>query len=543
MFPSRPSIASSIPALIACTLGSVGVTSVLQATAAHAGIKSISIDKQTSQFDALPAIVMKDSGNGYVLDKTESAKIRMRIRAKADKKNGLNNVLTVAKAELQNRTIYTLPLNYRPVELDETVEALVGANDLQPYVESAASKCNLGGKIGDTVKVPFYFGVLFQVWDLGPSEHRTASETFQGVVSCGPRKIPKGPGDVAADLGDFKVKGIAARFLTTAGKPASPNPGTKCQVTTARVRVETSKPGPVKFKLWTKIGDETNSQVVDAWSSFTGPGKYEAVYEKKINVERSTPVQIMAEEMVNPIGLSTPWKLAHLYCDGAGGGGLATPGSGANPDDPIIPSLKVTGNVSLGTMPGSGAATKPRDASVVFRLWANKPGNTSYKLTCSNGHEWTGTSSTVKTGPGKYMASGVRKIHIAQTTQLACALRSTSMSGNPVVALASKNYVVVKRNPDTRGPDQVTTAPRPTHKPDSKPSKLNEKATPAVDRVPAPRPAVRPTRVQSETKRKVVQPIKPARAARSGADKGTKVAGGKETFDVKKPHARASATR
>lgn len=526
MTRALPSTASSIPALLACTLGTVVMASVLQATAAHAGIKSISIDKQSSQFDALPAIVMKDSGNGYVLDKTESAKIRMRIRAKADKMNGLNNVITVAKARLQNRTFYTLPLNYRPVEIDETIETIVSASDLQTYVEGAASKCNLGGKVGDVVKLPFHYGVVFEVWDLGPSEHRSASETFDGIVSCGPRKAPKGPGDVAADLGDFKVRAISARFLTSAGKPAAPNPGTRCQVTTARVRVETSKPGPVKFKLWTKVGTETKSEVIDAWSSFSGPGKHEAVFEKKINVDRSTPVQIMAEEMVNPIGLSTPWKLVHLRCDGAGGGGLATNGTGGNSDQPVIPALAVTGNISLGTLPGAGA-TAPRDASVVFRLWANKPGDTSYKLTCTGGHEWTGTAATTKVGPGKYMASGLHKVHIAKTTQLACAMRSTTMNGSPVVALASKNYLVVTRNPSFRGPDQVTTAPRPTHKAESPPSK---KSSPSVNQARLPLPAVQPARQQPRD----------FRGSRTQSEKPHE-ARGKEKFDVKKPHVRASS--
>ena len=274
MKSSHLATASSISAVMACTVVAAITTSLAHAPPAIAGIKSISIDKQSTQFDPLPAIVMKDSGNGYVLDKTESAKIRMRIRAKADNKNGLNNVITIAKADLQNRTFYTLPLNYRPVELDETVETVVGSNDLQTYVADAASRCNLGGSVGKVVKLPFHFGVRFQVWDLGPTEHRSASETFEGIVACGPRKAPKGPGDVAAEKGDFKVKAISARLLTSAGKPASPNPGTRCQVTTARVRVETSTAGPVKFKLRTKIGNETKSEVIEAWSSFAGPGKH-----------------------------------------------------------------------------------------------------------------------------------------------------------------------------------------------------------------------------------------------------------------------------
>jgi hypothetical protein len=468
MSRNTTSIAFSIPSLMATAAIAALTASYPAITPASAGIKSISIEKQASQFDAQPAIVMKDSGNGYVLDKTEAAKIRMRISAKADKKNGINNVITVAEVRLQNRSIYALPLNYRPVELDETVETMVGANDLDPYVSHAASRCDLGGEAGKVVKLPFHFGVHFQVWDLGPSDTRSASETFEGIIACGPRKAPKGPENVAAAEPDFKVKDIAIRLLTTAGKPASPNPGTKCQESTARVRVATTKTGPVKFKLWTKIGSQMQSKVVDAWSSFTGPGKFEAVFNEKINVEKSSQIQVMAEDLTNPIGQSTGWKVAQLDCSGAGGGGLAgTPGS-ANADEPAkLPPLAVTGHLGLGVKPGAGQ-DKPRDATIVVRLWSNKPGPTTYKLTCTGGHEWTGALPTTKVGPAKYQAHVLRTVHIDKTTQLACAVRSTALPGDPVVALASKQYVVVQRNADLKGPATIAPAPRNTPSPVAK---------------------------------------------------------------------------
>lgn len=120
---------------------------------------------------------------------------------------------------------------------------------------------------------------------------------------------------------------------------ASPNPGAKCQITHARVRVATSKAGGVKFKLWTKVGNEPmQSQFVEAWSSFVSPGKYEAVFTKKISVSKTTSVQAMAEDKTNPIGQSTGWKQVSLDCTGAGGGGFAgTPGT-ANPSDKRVPA-------------------------------------------------------------------------------------------------------------------------------------------------------------------------------------------------------------
>lgn len=344
----------------------------------------------------------------------------------------------------------------------------------------------------------------------------TRSDKVTVNVVCDP--VVKSPvGGFAAEQPDFAVKDIAIRLLTTANKPASPNPGTKCQVTTARVRVATSKAGPVKFRLWSKLGgDPAQSQFVEAWSSFAGPGKYEAVFEKTINVETSTQVQVMAEDLTNPIGQSTGWKLADLHCSGAGGGGLAgTPGN-SNPDDgPILPSLKVTGHISLGEKPGAGP-NKPRDATVVFRLWANKPGPTGYKLTCTGGHEWSGTVATSQQEPGKYLGHGLKTVHIDKTTQLACAVRSTSMPGSPVVALATRQYLVIARNPDTKGPGGLTSPHRPTHQPTVRPAAGEKSPAPVLGR-PKPRTVLRPQRDTDVKEPRLLQ--------RLGA------AGGAERFD------------
>ncbi len=490
-------------------LALIAMAGLLSTGAAQAGFKHVDIDKITGQFDDAPTIKMKDSGDGYVLDEYRAANVKMRLRAKVS----VTDWISTATADMNGRLVYSLPLNYLPKEIDETLQVLVMAPDLAKFHDHAVSHCNAFAQAGKTSKSLIQIPVRFDVGRNSSGDHRSDTETFDGFVACAPRKEQKGKDDLVAEQGDFKVKGIAIRLLTSAGKPATPNPGMRCQVTTARVRVETTKPGPVKFKLWSKVGsDPAAAQVVEAWSSFTGPGKHEAVFEKTINVERSSQVQVKAEEMVNPIGLSTEWKLADLDCDGAGGGGLATPGGNANPDDgPMLPSLKVTGNVSLGTKPGAGP-TKPRDAIVVFRLWANKPGTTSYKLTCTGGHEWTGSVSTVKVGAGKYQGHGMKTVQIDKTTQLACALRSTSMTGNPIVALASKLYPVVVRNPDLKGPGAVSTLPQPTHKSATKTAKQLEVKTAPV----AGRPLQRALLAKAEAK--------------------PRPTGGKETFDVKKPH-------
>lgn len=145
--------------------------------------------------------------------------------------------------------------------------------------------------------------------------------------------VLKRPDRVVAKEPTFKVSGIHLRFQTSLSQKTAPNPGTTCELTHARVRVETSKAGPVKFRLWTKVGNgPSQSQFVEAWSAFKGPGKFEAVFTRPIPVHTSTIVQAMAEDLVNSIGLSTGWKQVSVDCTGAGGGGLATAPSTANPD-------------------------------------------------------------------------------------------------------------------------------------------------------------------------------------------------------------------
>lgn len=166
------------------------------------------------------------------------------------------------------------------------------------------------------------------------SPHVSNGSVTVPVLCQAAKERPKTPGDVVAEAPDFKVKGIHLRFITTATYVTQPNPGTKCKLTHAKVRVETTKAGPVKFKLWTKVGnDGIKSEVIEAWSKFVGPGKFEASFQKAIPVSQTTNVQAKAEDMVNAIGLTTDWKDVNVNCTGAGGGGLTNVPNTSNPDN------------------------------------------------------------------------------------------------------------------------------------------------------------------------------------------------------------------
>jgi len=111
-----------------------------------------------------------------------------------------------------------------------------------------------------------------------------------------------------------------------------------------------------------------------------------------------------------------------------------------NKTPPSAP-LKVKGELTLAEK-ADAPKSKLRVGAVVFKLLANKPGDTSYKLTCTGGRKWTGTLNTLKKGPGKYEAKGQRNFQITKTELIGCALRSMSMTNNAVVALASKQFLL-----------------------------------------------------------------------------------------------------
>jgi hypothetical protein len=177
------------------------------------------------------------------------------------------------------------------------------------------------------------FGDPLDASGTGVDPHIANANVTVPVQCAGVKKLPAGPGGVTAEAPDFKVKDINLRFMTSANYVTQPDPATRCKLTQVRVRVGATKAGPTKFKLWTKVGNEpAKSEVVDAWASFAGPGKFEATFTKPVPVTKTTNVQAMAEDMVNPIGLTTPWKSITVHCTGAGGGGFAGNPSNANPD-------------------------------------------------------------------------------------------------------------------------------------------------------------------------------------------------------------------
>lgn len=235
------------------------------------------------------------------------------------------------------------------------------AAERQAVIAECNKKLQNGGDIHNTYNTFAGVGVKLSATFVSAPGLVDEGNATVPVECVGAQRRPAQAGGVVAEMPDFKVKEISLRFMTTAAYTQQPNPGTRCQLTQLRVRVPTTKAGAVKFKLWTKVGNEPmKSEVIDAWSSFKGPGKFEAVFTKAMPVEKTTLIQAKAEEMINPIGLSTPWKDVTVRCTGAGGGGFAgtphTPGTPGKPGAPEMPGTPGNGNAGAAPRNPTGKA-------------------------------------------------------------------------------------------------------------------------------------------------------------------------------------------
>jgi hypothetical protein len=197
-----------------------------------------------------------------------------------------------------------------------------------------------------------------------PVSHATRTVNMPMKIVCGakPAGAQPRPGGIAIDKGSFKVQSIALSF---GGAPTSqPNPATVCKQAKLTVKVQANQAGAVRFRLNKKIGNgPTQNKVVDAWASFDGKGFFFANYQETVTVNRTTNVQAMAEDLINPIGLTTPWKDVTLHCTGAGGGGLAGTPNTSNPDNQLPnkpPAPKRVFDGPSGLKPGA----KPTGAPV-----------------------------------------------------------------------------------------------------------------------------------------------------------------------------------
>ncbi|MEM7427708.1 MAG: hypothetical protein AAF441_16570 [Pseudomonadota bacterium] len=118
------------------------------------------------------------------------------------------------------------------------------------------------------------------------------------------------------------------------------------------------------------------------------------------------------------------------------------PGFPVPPVGPVPHPLKVTGHLALKEYPNFDQ-TKPRLGRGIFRIYTNKPGPTKWRLNCTGGRQWIGTSPTVKIGFKKWRAIKTVNFQIDKTELVKCKLRTRSKPGHPVIAKAKRLYKVL----------------------------------------------------------------------------------------------------
>jgi hypothetical protein len=293
---------------------------------------------------------------------------------------------------------------------------------------------------------------------------KTGSFTFN--VVCEPFSRPQTADGLKMEEPDFKVKDINLFLSTFSGATTSPNPATTCKKGRILVRVKTSKAGPTKFKLWTKVGDgPMTSKVVDAWASFDGNAGYKAEYTEWVPVDKTTPVQAMAEEMNSGFGMSTAWKDITLTCKGQGGnGGLASDTDNGNPDNDIPQAKTLKGDFSFADY---GAPKCPRTGKALITFTSPKSDNIHWSLDCKFSSK-SGVLQTQANPAGGYMAATLVSLDVGETMDETCTLKTVAPYNPREHVTKSHLFQCVTPSVETGSNDfvpETRPAPHSTHQP------------------------------------------------------------------------------
>lgn len=440
-----------------------------------------------------------------------------------------------SKREYRSQMAVTLPTSQIPVSSSSGVATI-------PFGDTIISKCN--NKLsadGPTKKHSFkfltpvtfaahsYIGTLDTEGLGDPSDKYWKTTTDHAVtkqivvtVQCDPVP-PRVP---------TPMKISSMQFKHSVYKPDG-----KCPAeVTLRATFVTTKPGDIRFTLYRGDGARRNIKVTAKKQS---AGHYGS-WIQKYTFSKSESRKYMIVVKGHP--LSSHWEHINIDCglvnDGVAEDDFKNP---ARPDmPPPIKPLKVTGQLTLADKAGA-PKDKPRLGAAVFKLWATQPGSTSYRMTCSGGRQWTGTLNTFKVAEKKYQAVGQHNFQIAKTELLGCALRSTSAKGNPVVALASKQFELIRRNPQIgEGPQDVKDPGRPSsERPTTeRPNKLKDKRE-RLRKLAEQRRKRAEAKKEADRRRKAAEKRRKREAAKKAAELLRKRAAAKKAAELRRKRAAA----
>lgn len=321
------------------------LTTALAATLAVAGSTSGHAAAANAQihgngFSATPIKVISENGTSWTKIEERTLGLPVTIQIGMDgfyvekytvRQKGQPEGEHIESNDTDHDTVNTSPTLVGSTQLMTAAErqaVIAECNERLTQGQGIHQDHNTFSGVGVVLSVHFEgTGIGGQINQNGAGAPHISYGTVTLPVHCvGAKKPPQGPSGEASVPPNFKVTGIDLRFMTSLGYTQQVDSDTRCKLTQVRVRIPTTKAGPVRFKLWTKIGSAPASdETIDAWSSFAGPGKFEAVYDKALPVTKTTNIQAKAEELVNPIGLSTNWKDVTVHCKTERGGLASTP--------------------------------------------------------------------------------------------------------------------------------------------------------------------------------------------------------------------------
>jgi len=354
--------------------------------------------------------------------------------------------------------------------------AQIDNSAIQNWGQYIINRCNTGlSADGPTEKQIFYQDVQVTLGadtvqllhkntnkiEFGPlynSKH-VAHGTFTVKVICDPVDPPPETAEVKlpTKMTDLKL------FLSTfSHAETNPSIGIKCKKGQILLRAKTNQEGPVKLRLWSKVGNQPmQSEVFDAWSQPTGSGEYKAEIKKWVSVSKDSLLQARVEDLLTkPVGFHDGWKDLMLKCGSSGADGYAQQPA----DDPNVVKKEISGKLNLAELKNT-PKSKPRDVKVVYQLHSNVGQPVAYKLICSGGREWTGTRNLKKkkfTGAKhKYRAIGAHTFKVNETETVGCSLLTTSLSKKALLALANRTFAVSDGLPTAGKPDTLADQQRP----------------------------------------------------------------------------------
>ncbi len=246
------------------------------------------------------------------------------------------------------------------------------------------------------------------------------------------------------DHGAMKVNDIRMTLTTYSNAYSEPTPGTKCKKAKLRVTMETNQEGPLSFKLWKQRGDGAIRNETVNVTAHHEDGRFFAVHERWIAVEKTTNVQFNARDLVNEtFSHETGWKDITLHCTGAGGEGFANPTGDDDDNTPDIASFE--GHFQfIDNGPLADRYTCPRDAKALVWFDAPKADNIHYSLDCGSLGNFSGVLQPEKIANNHYRAGKLIKFELSDTIEAGCTLRTVS-PGDPVDhAFASHTFQCAK---------------------------------------------------------------------------------------------------